>query len=50
MARKYSKKQSKGRVSRIKSSSSKAKKNAGKRELKAFAKAIAERFQNDSEE
>jgi len=35
---------------RIKSSYSKAKRSAGKRDLKAFVKAISERFQNDSEE
>ena len=49
MARKYSKKQSKRRVTRIKSSRSSKKKSIGKRELKAFAKAIAERFQNEEE-
>jgi len=49
MARKYSKKQSKGRVSRIKSSKPKSKKTIGKKDMKAFAQAISERFQNGEE-
>lgn len=49
MARKYSKRQSQGRKTRIKSSQLK-KRSAGKKDLKAFAKAISEKFQNDSSE